>query len=88
MIEFSSQIIYPITPIGIIHSCYPEKFGIPRQPGLVKSSSGRLELLPPWNREEMIKGLDAFSHIWIQFQFHEAVAEAGGGFCQSQSPSA
>ena len=75
MIEFSSQIIYPITPIGIIHSCYPEKFGIPRQPGLVKSSSGRLELLPPWNREEMIKGLDAFSHIWIQFQFHEAVAE-------------
>ena len=75
MIEFSSQIISPITPIGIIHSCYPEKFGIPRQPGLVKSSSGRLELLPPWNREEMIKGLDAFSHIWIQFQFHEAVAE-------------
>lgn len=75
MIEFSSQIISPITPIGIIHSCYPEKFGIPRQPGLVKSSSGVLELLPPWNREEMIKGLDAFSHIWIQFQFHEAVAE-------------
>ena len=72
MIEFSSQII---SPIGIIHSCYPEKFGIPRQPGLVKSSSGCLELLPPWNREEMIKGLDAFSHIWIQFQFHEAVAE-------------
>jgi len=75
MIEFSSQIISPIIPIGIIHSCYPEKFGIPRQPGLVKNSSGFLELLPPWNREEMIKGLDAFSHIWIQFQFHEAVAE-------------
>lgn len=75
MIEFSSQIISPISSIGIIHSCYPEKFGIPRQPGLVKSSSGRLELFPPWNREEMIKGLDVFSHIWIQFLFHEAVAE-------------
>ena len=72
MIEFSSHVI---SPIGIIHSCYPEKFGIPRQSGLVTSSSGRLELLPPWNREEMVKGLDAFSHIWIQFLFHEAVAE-------------
>lgn len=72
MIEFPSPII---SPIGIIHSCYPEKFGIPRQPGLVKSSRGRLELLPPCDRGEMVKGLDAFSHIWIQFLFHEAMAD-------------
>ena len=72
MIEFPS---HSISPVGIIHSCYPEKFGIPRQPGLVKSSTGRLELLPPCNREEMVKGLDAFSHIWIQFLFHEVVAD-------------
>jgi len=72
MIEFPS---HSISPVGIIHSCYPEKFGIPRQPGLVKSSMGRLELLPPCNREEMVRGLDAFSHIWIHFLFHEVVAE-------------
>ncbi|MBW6520328.1 MAG: tRNA (N6-threonylcarbamoyladenosine(37)-N6)-methyltransferase TrmO [Desulfoarculaceae bacterium] len=66
---------HSIAPIGIIHSCYPEKFGIPRQPGLVRSSTGRLELLPPCNREEMVRGLDAFSHIWIHFLFHEVVAE-------------
>ena len=72
MIEFPAHII---SPIGIIHSCYPEKFGIPRQPGLVKSSSGRLELLPPCNREEMVKGLEAFSHIWIHFLFHEAIVD-------------
>lgn len=72
MIEFPLPVI---SPIGIIHSCYPEKFGIPRQPGLVRSSTGRLELLPPCNREEMVKGLDAFSHIWVQFLFHEVVAE-------------
>ena len=72
MIEFPA---HPITPIGIIHSCYPEKFGIPRQPGLVKSSTGRLELLPPCDREEMVRGLDAFSHLWILFLFHGAVAE-------------
>ena len=72
MNEFSVPVI---SPIGIIHSCYRQKFGIPRQPGLVKSSSGRLELLPPYNREEMVRGLDAFSHIWIHFLFHEVVAE-------------
>lgn len=72
MIEFPVPVI---APIGIIHSCYPEKFGIPRQPGLVKSSRAELELLPPCNREEMVRGLETFSHLWILFLFHEAVAE-------------
>lgn len=61
--------------IGLVHSCYREKFGIPRQPGLVKSATGIVEMLPPCNREEMFRELDAFSHIWLQFQFHEAVAD-------------
>ncbi|MBC8208774.1 MAG: tRNA (N6-threonylcarbamoyladenosine(37)-N6)-methyltransferase TrmO [Desulfobulbaceae bacterium] len=61
--------------IGIVRSCYPEKFGIPRQPGLVKSSAGRLELCPGYDREEMVRGLEGFSHLWIQFLFHEAVEE-------------
>ena len=64
-----------IQPIGIIHSCYTEKFGIPRQPGLVKSATARLEMLAPFNRMEMLKGLDRFSHIWLQFVFHETMTE-------------
>jgi tRNA (adenine37-N6)-methyltransferase len=64
-----------IQPIGIIHSCYPEKFGIPRQPGMVKSSCARLEMLEPFNRLELFKGLERFSHIWLHFLFHETVAE-------------
>ena len=66
---------YNIESIGLIHSCYREKFGIPRQPGLVKSGTGSIELLPPCNREEMYRELDSFSHIWIQFVFHEAIAD-------------
>lgn len=66
---------HPLFPIGIIHSCYPEKFGIPRQPGLIKSSRGRLELLPPCDREELTRGLESFSHVWILFLFHQAVAQ-------------
>lgn len=55
--------------IGIIHSPYREKFGIPRQPGLVDVAS-TLELLPPYNRPEAVKGLEEFSHLWISFVFH------------------
>lgn len=66
---------YTLQPIGLIHSCYREKFGIPRQPGLVKSARGAIELLPPCNREEMFKGLETFSHIWLQFVFHESIGD-------------
>lgn len=61
--------------IGVIHSCFTEKFGIPRQPGMVPSATAELELLPPYNREEVIRGLEQFSHIWVHFLFHECVAD-------------
>ncbi len=56
--------------IGIIHSCFKEKFGIPRQPGLVAEASATLELLPPYNRPEAVRGIEQFSHIWVLFVFH------------------
>jgi len=64
-----------ISPIGIIHSCFSEKFGIPRQPGLVESATARLELLPPFNRQEMVRGLEQFSHVWVHFIFHQTLDE-------------
>lgn len=56
--------------IGIIHSCFKEKFGIPRQPGLAPAATARLELLPPYNDLNALDGLEGCSHIWIQFVFH------------------
>ena len=63
---------YPLKPVGIVHSCFKEKFGIPRQPGLVQAAEATLELLPPWDREEAVRGLETFSHLWILFWFHRA----------------
>jgi tRNA (adenine37-N6)-methyltransferase len=60
---------FHLETIGVIHSPYREKFGIPRQPGLVNVET-TLELLPPYNRPEAVKGLEGFSHIWISFVFH------------------
>ena len=59
-------------PIGIIHSCYSEKFGIPRQPGLVKCATATLELLSPFDTPDALRGLEAFSHLWIVFVFHQS----------------
>ncbi len=67
---------YSFQTIGIIHSCYTQKFGIPRQPGLVKEATATLELLPPFNRLDTLEGLDEFSHIWIHFIFHKCLTDS------------
>jgi len=66
---------YTFRPVGILRSCYTEKFGIPRQPGLVTAAEAYLELFPDYAREEAFKGLDGFSHIWLVFVFHDCVDE-------------
>ncbi len=64
----------PFMPIGVIRSCFREKFGIPRQPGLVSEARATLELLPPYNPPEAVRGLEGFSHLWLIFVFHEIPA--------------
>jgi tRNA-Thr(GGU) m(6)t(6)A37 methyltransferase TsaA len=61
---------FKFNSIGIVHSPFKEKFGIPRQPGLAPSSKAVIELLPPYNLIEIVLGLEEFSHIWVVFVFH------------------
>lgn len=56
--------------IGLVHSCFKEKFGIPRQPGLAPLACAEIELLPPYNDRVAFDGLEGCSHLWIQFVFH------------------
>lgn len=60
---------YQLVPIGIVHSPFREKFGIPRQPGLAKIDAV-IELFAPFAQAEVVSGIEQFSHIWIQFIFH------------------
>jgi tRNA-Thr(GGU) m(6)t(6)A37 methyltransferase TsaA len=66
---------YSFEPIGRIHSCFKEKFGIPRQSGLVPEAQAELEIVPPYHRAEAFRGLEDFSHIWILFVFHQCTKE-------------
>jgi tRNA-Thr(GGU) m(6)t(6)A37 methyltransferase TsaA len=72
--KHESEAQFSFNPIGILHSCYGEKFGIPRQPGLVKSAAATLKLLPPCNTPEALRGLEEFTHLWVIFLFHQSAA--------------
>jgi len=69
---------FSFEPIGTIHSCFKDKFGVPRQPGLVPSARGTLELFAPYNRAEAWTGVEGFSHLWIQFLFHQCIRDEPG----------
>jgi tRNA-Thr(GGU) m(6)t(6)A37 methyltransferase TsaA len=61
---------YSFLPIGFLKSCYPDKFGVPRQSGLVKKTFSELQLRPDLQPELALQGLEGFSHVWLQFVFH------------------
>ena len=61
--------------IANVESCFPENFGIPRQPGLVPEARGRIRLLPPYDQPETVRGLEGFSHLWVVFVFHQIKSE-------------
>lgn len=61
--------------IAHIHTDFPEKFGIPRQSGLVPELAGKIIFQEKFRREEAFRGLEEFSHIWILWQFSQALRQ-------------
>jgi tRNA-Thr(GGU) m(6)t(6)A37 methyltransferase TsaA len=57
--------------VGVIESCYPDRFGTPRQPGLSSEAESVLVISPEWQPEISLQGLNEFSHIWVIFLFHK-----------------
>nr|WP_314488591.1 tRNA (N6-threonylcarbamoyladenosine(37)-N6)-methyltransferase TrmO [uncultured Pseudomonas sp.] len=66
---------YGVTPVGIVRSCFKEKFAIPRQPQLAPAARGVLELLPPFDGGDAVAGLEQVSHVWLLFLFHQALED-------------
>ena len=61
--------------IARIHTDFPTKFGIPRQSGIIESLQGRIVFEPEYRNTEAVRGLEEFSHIWLIWEFSEAVRE-------------
>lgn len=66
---------YRVSPVGILRSCFKEKFAIPRQPQLAPAARGVLELLPPFDDGSAVAGLEQVSHVWLLFLFHQALED-------------
>ena len=67
---------FPLHIIARIHSEFPEKFGIPRQSGLVEELRARVVFEPEFRSADALRGLEGFSHVWLLWQFSRAVGKA------------
>ncbi len=63
--------------IARIYTDFTEKFGIPRQSGLIEELKGRIVFEKEYRSADAVRGLQDFSHIWLIWQFSEAVREKG-----------
>lgn len=67
-----------IEPIAYFHSPLTSKFGVPRQGGLATSLEGYILLEPTYRHIEAIRGLEAFSHLWLIWEFSANKHDAAG----------
>ena len=65
----------PLHIIARIRSDFPTKFGIPRQSGLVEELKARVVFEPDYRNPDALRGLEEFSHLWLIWQFSQAVRE-------------
>ena len=65
----------PMHIIATIRSDFPTKFGIPRQSGLVEALKATVVFEPKYRNPDALRGLEEFSHLWLIWQFSQAVRE-------------
>ena len=62
-----------LTPIAHIHSDFSQKFGIPRQSGLVEQLTACIVFEEPFRNRDALRSIEGFSHLWLIWQFSEAL---------------
>jgi len=65
-----------IEAIARMKSDFPTKFGIPRQSGLVEELRSTVIFEPKFRNPDALRGIEGYSHLWIIWQFSEAVRDA------------
>lgn len=62
----------PMHPIAHVESDFPEKFGVPRQAGLVEELEAVVVFEPEFRSRDAVRGLDGFSHLWLLWVFSQS----------------
>ena len=66
---------YSMQPVAHIRSEFAEKFGVPRQSGLVEALEADIVFEPAYRNPDALRGLEDFSHIWLIWVFDRAIRE-------------
>ena len=69
--------------IAHIRTDFKEKFGVPRQSGIVPGLYGKIVFTPEYRNPDALRGIEGFSHIWVLWEFSLAVRE---GFSPTVRP--
>ncbi len=64
-----------IKPIAHIRNDFSEKFGIPRQSGLVETVKSKIVFCPEYRNREALRGIEQYTHLWLIWEFTEAKQE-------------
>lgn len=64
---------FVIRPIARLESDLKEKFGVPRQAGIVEALEGRIVFEPEYRNPDALRGIEGFSHLWLIWQFSRAL---------------
>ncbi len=65
-----------IRPIAHMESDFPEKFGIPRQAGVVRELESVVVFEPEYRDPEALRGIEGFSRLWLIWQFSQSLTES------------
>ena len=66
-----------MTPVATLRTPFAEKFGVPRQSGIIAAAEARVEFLPEFASPDFVRGLVSFSHVWLITGFHKNCAWDG-----------
>lgn len=72
-----------LRPIARVRGDFPQKFGVPRQSGLVEALEAQIVFEPDFRRPEALRGLEGFSHLWLIWEFSRS---AGTGWSPTVRP--
>lgn len=64
---------YEVKVIARIHTDFTEKFGVPRQSGLIPELRGKIVFEPEFRNPDAVRGMEDFTHLWLIWQFSQAV---------------
>ncbi len=73
-------------PIAHIRTDLPQKFGVPRQSGLVEALEGEVIFEPEYRRPEALRGLEGFSHLWLIWGFSKNRRDPGASWSPTVRP--